>query len=82
MLLPVDMAFHPFLFLSVILSLPYGPSLLTLLHECESSCVLVSFNGRDSFVHFSMVLFYRFCVLYCILCVLPYGVINNNNKIT
>jgi len=48
MLLPDDMAFHPFLFLSVILSLPYGPSLLTLLHECESSCVLVYFNGIDS----------------------------------
>ena len=52
MRLPVDMAFHPFLFLSVILSLPYGPSLLTLLHECESSCVLVHFNGSDSFVLF------------------------------
>jgi len=26
------------------------PSLLTLLHECESSCVLVYFNGRYSFV--------------------------------
>ena len=36
----------------------------------------------ETFVHFSMVLFYRFGVLYCILCVLPYGVINNNNKIT
>jgi len=57
MLLPVDMAFHPFLFLSVILSVPYGPSLLTLLYESESSSVLVYFNGRDSFEHFSIVLF-------------------------
>jgi len=56
-LLPVDMTFYPFLFLSVILSLPYGPSLLTLLHECESSRVLVYLNGTDSFVHFSIVLF-------------------------
>ena len=47
--------------LSVILSLPYGPSLLTPLHECE--CVLVYFNGRDSFVHFSIVLFQCFSVL-------------------
>ena len=52
-----EMKIYIFLFLSVTLSLPYGPGLLTLLHECESSCVLVYFNGRDSFVHFSIVLF-------------------------
>ena len=47
---------------------------------CESSCVLVYFNGRDSFVHLASYCFSVLAFCCFILYVLPYGVINNNNN--